>query len=308
MILTVLPAADGHGRLRERARVPAAQQWRLEDLYPSDQAWEQAKSELAGRLDEILQYKGRLTESAGPLLACLTLNSEISRVFGRLHSYATMKSDEDTRNATYLAMKQEIKQLITEYHARASFLEPEIVTLDKETVEKFVAAEPALKVYRMYLFDVLRGKPHTLSKEEEKLLARTLYLDALKPPGDTFTALYGDILKEYYGHDRGICRIDDLYTVEWVCVPHFYYRFYVYQYSTSFTAATALAEEARAGKGDAARRYLDFISAGGSDYPIETLKRAGIDMTTPGPFQETMAAMNRTMDEIETILARREGR
>jgi len=126
--------------------------------------------------------------------------------------------------------------------------------------------------------------------------------------GDTFTALYGDILKQYYGHDRGVCQIDELYAVEWAYIPHFYYNFYVYQYSTSFTAATAMAEGVLAGEPGAAQRYLDFISAGASDYPIEVLKKAGVDMTTSEPFQKTMAAMNRTMDEIESILARRGSR
>jgi oligoendopeptidase F len=126
--------------------------------------------------------------------------------------------------------------------------------------------------------------------------------------GETFTQLYGDILKEYYGHDQGVCHIDDLYAVEWAYIPHFYYNFYVYQYSTSFTAATALAEAVFSGEEGAARRYLAFISAGGSDYPIDILKAAGVDMTAAGPFDKTMAAMNRTMDQIEAILARRENR
>ena len=126
--------------------------------------------------------------------------------------------------------------------------------------------------------------------------------------GDTFTKLYGDIIRDYYGHEQGICQIDDLYTVEWAYIPHFYYNFYVYQYSTSFTASTALAESVINGEEGAVDRYLQFISSGGSDYPIEILKRAGVDMTGPEPFTKTMAAMNRTMDEIEEILARRENR
>jgi oligoendopeptidase F len=125
--------------------------------------------------------------------------------------------------------------------------------------------------------------------------------------GDTFTKLYGDILRDYYGHAQGVCEIDDLYTLEWAYIPHFYYNFYVYQYATSFTAATALAEAVFSGEEGAVQRYLDFISAGGSDYPIEILKRAGVDMTTSDPFKKTMAAMNRTMDEIEAILARQQG-
>ncbi|MBN2313367.1 MAG: oligoendopeptidase F, partial [Sedimentisphaerales bacterium] len=97
----------------------------------------------------------------------------------------------------------------------------------------------------------------------------------------------------------------DLYAVEWAYIPHFYYNFYVYQYSTSFTASTALAEKVLSEEPGAVEKYITFISAGGSDYPIEVLKKAGVDMTGPEPFDKTMVAMNRTMDEIEAILARK---
>ncbi|MCJ7777320.1 MAG: oligoendopeptidase F family protein, partial [Sedimentisphaerales bacterium] len=120
--------------------------------------------------------------------------------------------------------------------------------------------------------------------------------------GDILSQLYGDILKKYYGHDKGICHIDDLYTVEWAYVPHFYYNFYVYQYATSFTASTALSEKVLNKEQGAVEKYIKFLSAGGSDYPINILKEAGVDMTRPEPFQKTIAVMNRTMDEIETIL------
>jgi oligoendopeptidase F len=123
--------------------------------------------------------------------------------------------------------------------------------------------------------------------------------------GDVLNELYGEILKKYYGHDKGICHIDDLYAVEWAYVPHFYYNFYVYQYSTSFTASTALAKEVLGKKRGAVKRYIEFISSGGSDYPIELLKNAGVDMTGAEPFNKTMEAMNRTMDEIEAILERK---
>jgi len=120
--------------------------------------------------------------------------------------------------------------------------------------------------------------------------------------GDVLSELYGEILKKYYGHDKGICHIDDLYTVEWAYVPHFYYNFYVYQYSTSFTASIALAEKVLGKEKGAVGKYIEFISSGGSDYPIELLKKAGVDMTGAEPFNKTMTAMNRTMDEIEAIL------
>jgi len=123
--------------------------------------------------------------------------------------------------------------------------------------------------------------------------------------GDVLTALYGDILKKYYGHEKGVCHIDDLYAVEWAYIPHFYYDFYVYQYSTSFTASTALAEKILGEEKGAVEKYIAFLSAGGSEYPIDLLKNAGVDMTTAEPFNKTMAAMNRTMDEIEAILAKK---
>ncbi len=599
---------------RERAEVAPQYQWRLEDLYASDADWDKAKAELAGRLDGILKFKGKLSE-AKSLLACLQLDSDISKTFGRLFSYASMKSDQDTRESKYLALRQQAEQLATEYGSKASFIEPEIAALDAPTVEKLLAAESGLKVYRMRLFDILRRKAHKLSEKEEKLLAeaglmagspgsiysilsnaempypeitlsdgtkarldksgyglyrstpnrqdreavfqafwtaigkfkqtfgvelyshlqshlfyararhydsslqaaldgdnipvevyqslvanvrgnldtfhrylrlkkrmlavdtlkysdiyapavkdvnlhytfdqaKTLYIDAVKPmgkeyqdvvrkalddrwidvyptpgkrsgaysngsaydvhpymllnynglyddvstmahemghalhsyysnrnqpyptadyatfvaevastfneallmhkmlaeikdddtrlsllmnyldgikgtvfrqtqfaefelrmhemaerreplTGDTLTKLYGDIIKAYYGQDKGVCQIDDLYAVEWAYVPHFYYNFYVYQYATSFTAATSIAEDVFGGAPGAVQRYLDFISAGGSDYPIPILKKAGADMTTPAPFKKTMAAMNRTMDEIEAILAKK---
>jgi oligoendopeptidase F len=123
--------------------------------------------------------------------------------------------------------------------------------------------------------------------------------------GDVLTQMYGDILKKYYGHDKNVCHIDDYVNVEWAYIPHFYYNFYVYQYSTSFTASTALSEKVLAGEKGSVDRYLQFLSGGGSDYPIEILKKAGVDMTTADPFRKTMQAMNRTMDEIEKILKKK---
>ena len=120
--------------------------------------------------------------------------------------------------------------------------------------------------------------------------------------GDLLTEMYGKILKKYYGHDLGLCHIDALSTVEWAVVPHFYYNFYVYQYATSYTASMALAERVINQEDGARERSLSFLSAGGSDYPIEVLKKAGVDMTTPEPFNKTMDAINKIMDEIEKIL------
>ncbi|MHC4632489.1 MAG: oligoendopeptidase F [Planctomycetota bacterium] len=601
---------------RERAQVPVKYRWKLEDLYASDQAWNKAKQKLVAQFDKVTGYQGKLAGSASELLACLEFDSRVSKEFGRLGSYASMKSDQDTRNSNYLAMKQEIQQLGTDYNSKAAFITPEIAKMDKQTIDKFIKQKRDLKIYKMALYDIQRKKAHTLSEKEEKILAEaglladgpyTIYgifsnaelpypeitlsdgstakltkagytryralpnrkdreavfqafwetfekfkgtfgtqlyanvkkdmfyartrdygscleraldrnniptqvylalienvtnnldsfgrflnlkkrmlgvetlkysdvyapvvkgvdlkytfddakrlaIDSVKPlgssyrrvvekafkerwidvyptpgkrsggycngsaydvhpyillnyngqyddvstlahelghamhsyysnknqpyptadysifvaevastfneallmhkmlkeikdddtrlsllmnylegirvtvfrqtqfaefelrihekaergeplTGDVLSELYGDILKKYYGHDKGICHIDDLYSVEWAYIPHFYYNFYVYQYSTSFTASTALAEKVLNKEKGAVEEYIEFISSGGSDYPIDLLKKSGVDMTSPEPFGKTMVAMNRTMDEIEAILEKKD--
>ncbi|MBN2376965.1 MAG: oligoendopeptidase F [Sedimentisphaerales bacterium] len=611
-LLIAFSQTPASAQTRQRSEIAPQDTWNLQDLYESDQAWEQAKNDVTAQFDQVLNFQGKLTTSADQLLACLELNSKISREFGRLSSYASMKSDLDLRVSKNLAMKQQLEQLSTDFSSKASFIGPELARLDKPTIDRFIAEKPALKPYKMTLYDILRTKKHLLSEKEEKIIAltgllsdgpysifsvfsnaelpypeitlsdgtaatldkagyaryrvlqnrsdrdavfqafwksfekfkgtfgtqlyaqvkkdmfyaharnynsslesaldknniptdvylqlienvhnnldsfhrylkikkrmlavdtlkysdlyapvvkdvdlkftyaqaRDLVLDAVKPlgpdyvrvidqafknrwidvyptpgkragaysngsaydvhpyillnyndtyedvstlahelghtmhsyysnktqpfptadysifvaevastfneallidkmlreikdddtrlsllmnyldglkgtvfrqaqfaefelrihelaesgqplTGDVLTEEYGKILKTYYGHDQHVCYIDDLYTVEWAYIPHFYYNFYVYQYSTSFTASTALAEKVLAHEPGAVENYLKFISAGGSDYPIQILKNAGVDMTTPDPFQKTMTAMNRTMDEIEAIL------
>jgi len=123
--------------------------------------------------------------------------------------------------------------------------------------------------------------------------------------GEALANLYMDITKRYYGHDQGICIVDDYIKHEWSYIPHFYRDFYVFQYATSFTASEALAQKVKGGSADATRKYLAFLSAGGSKYPIDLLKDAGVDMTTDEPLDLTIKEMNRVMDEMERILARR---
>jgi len=123
--------------------------------------------------------------------------------------------------------------------------------------------------------------------------------------GDALAEMYFEMTKRYYGHDSGVCVVDDYIQHEWSFISHFYNEFYVYQYATAFTASEALASRVKSGDTDAARRYLAFLSAGGSKYPIELLKDAGVDMTTDEPLDLTMRQMSRVMDEMEAILDRR---
>jgi len=90
--------------------------------------------------------------------------------------------------------------------------------------------------------------------------------------GDTLTQMYLDIFKKYYGYEQDITIIDDLYAIEWAYIPHFYYNFYVFQYSTSFTAAQAIADKILQGESGIVDKYIRFLSSGCSEYAIPTLR------------------------------------
>ena len=120
--------------------------------------------------------------------------------------------------------------------------------------------------------------------------------------GERISEIYGDILKRYHGHDDGVVVIDELYTNEWMFVPHFYRNMYVYQYATSQTAGTALYEKI-VNEGEAGvENYKDLLRAGGSDYPYKLLVNAGVDLAKPEPYRAIVAKMNAIMDEMERVL------
>ncbi|KKL08293.1 hypothetical protein LCGC14_2577310, partial [marine sediment metagenome] len=123
-------------------------------------------------------FKGTLADSPAKLLACLQLNGRIDKELGRLYSYAAMKSDQDTRRSQYQGMKQMLQQLVTDYNSKASFVAPEITSMDRAKIDAAIAQEPGLKIYRMYLDDILRTKAHRLSTGEEKILAQSGLLAA----------------------------------------------------------------------------------------------------------------------------------
>lgn len=126
--------------------------------------------------------------------------------------------------------------------------------------------------------------------------------------GQRITDIYADIVRRYHGHDQGVMEVPDLYTHEWMFVPHFYFNYYVFQYSTSIAAAAYFMEEITASREDNGPRetYLQFLQAGGSDYPYELFQQAGLDMASPEPYLALIRRMNSLMDAFEETLARLE--
>ncbi len=120
---------------------------------------------------------------------------------------------------------------------------------------------------------------------------------------DKLSELYLAIARRYYGHDEGVVEVEPAYAIEWAYVPHFYYNFYVFQYATGITAATALAEGIRAEGSSARDRYIDrLLKAGDSAPPIEILRQAGVDLTEPAPYDLALSVMSRALDELSSAL------
>lgn len=116
---------------------------------------------------------------------------------------------------------------------------------------------------------------------------------------ESLCELYGSIYQKYWGPDF-VLDEEEHYT--WARIPHFYYNFYVYQYATGFSASEVLAKKVKNDNNSAVEKYINFLKAGSSDYPINILKAAGVDMSTQEPVLSTTQKMNELLDEIEALL------
>ena len=158
-------------KIRQRHEIPVEDTWAVEDLFPSDEAWEQELATLEADKQELAAYAGKLAESGETLCAYLTKMEQVDEKTSLLGNYASRQADVDTRNATYQAMSGKFMTVVTGLGAACSFETPEIMAIDDETLERFYADCPGLERYRRYLTNMRRRKAHTLSAAEEKLLA-----------------------------------------------------------------------------------------------------------------------------------------
>ena len=157
--------------IRARDQIPQEDTWALEDLYPSDESWEQALSALTARQAEAAAFAGKLGESGETLCVFLHLVEDVDGQSELLANYAMRKADQDTRNATYQAMVGKLMGVLTAVSAAFSFATPEIMAIPEEALEGFYKAAPGLERYRRYLNNERRRREHTLSAAEERLLA-----------------------------------------------------------------------------------------------------------------------------------------
>ncbi|MCQ2215642.1 MAG: oligoendopeptidase F [Bacteroidales bacterium] len=253
------------------------------DVYPNEGKASGAYS--TGAAYDVHPYI--LTNFNGTLDSVSTLIHELGHT---MHSYLS-NTNQPYHKSHYAIFVAEVASTFNE------------CLLDELMLKKLQKKEEKISL----LMNILDGFKGTLFRQTQFAeFEREMYkLGESNQPitGKKLTQLYLDILKKYYGHDKGVCHIDELVGIEWAFIPHFYRAYYVYQYSTSFIASNALVEAVLKGGAEDQKRYLKFLSSGCAEYPIDLLRNAGIDMMEAKPFEYVMEKMNRIMDEIEKLLA-----
>lgn len=145
-------------------------------------------------------------------------------------------------------------------------------------------------VFRQTMFAEFEHKIHQLRESGQPLTAGKL------------NEVYGELNKKYFGQ---AVDYDDAISVEWARIPHFYMNYYVYQYSTGYSAAASLSKQVLEGGKDVAERYIEeFLKKGSSNYPIEILKNAGVDMTSSEPIQNALLVFEKQLDQFEELLSK----
>ncbi len=162
---------DNKKTIPTRDQLPLESTWSLEDLYPSDDAWERDFEKLSAFCDWAKSFEGKLSASGAVLYDYLYRSEEFNLLVDRLANYAMRRQDEDTANAHYQAMVGKLMASLSAIGAATGFETPEMMAIDDDTLAQFYADEPKLERYRRFLTDLRRQKDHILSPAEEKLLA-----------------------------------------------------------------------------------------------------------------------------------------
>ncbi|HEX7357983.1 MAG TPA: oligoendopeptidase F [Ignavibacteriaceae bacterium] len=203
-----------------------------------------------------------------------------------MHSYYTGLTQPFTY-ANYSIFLAEVASTFNE-----NLLLDHLINISDSKEEKLFLLEKYLNnitttVYRQVMFAEFESTAHDKMEHGEALTPEIL------------CKLYKEVYQKYWGPEM---VIDDEETYTWARVPHFYYNFYVYQYATGFAASEALALKVKSEGEPAVQKYLNFLKAGSSDYPINILEKAGVNMNSPEPIIAVTKKMNQIINEIENLI------
>ncbi len=158
-------------RVMKREEIAEEYKWNMEDMFASDELWEKEYDQTMDLCKEMKAFQGTLGDSAKQLLGYMKKQDEAAFHMSRVYVYANQRSHQDTAVSKYQGYASKADTLMVAYQSAASFAGPEILALPEEKIAQFYAEQPELENYRRAIDEILRGKEHTLSKEEENLLA-----------------------------------------------------------------------------------------------------------------------------------------
>ena len=203
-----------------------------------------------------------------------------------IHSYFTRKNQPFVYG-NYSIFVAEVASTANE-----SFLLDYMLKNVKDKNEKLYLLNHYLESFRTTVFR------QTMFAEFEKIINE--YLEAGGAlTADYLSETYKKINELYYGPNM---VVDDEIAMEWARIPHFYYNYYVFQYATGYSAAVALSQKVLEEGKPAVEKYLNFLKSGSSDYPINVLKKAGVDMTTEEPVNNAMKLFSKLVDEMDKLI------
>lgn len=228
------------------------------------------------------------------------------------HPYVLMNYQDDVSNLFTLA--HEMGHALHSYYTNQEqpfvysgykiFVAEVASTLNEALLMEYMLNNTQDKKEKMYLINYyleqFRGTVYrqTMFAEFEKIIhERAEAGEPLTP--ELLCNIYRDLNRKYYGPD---IVIDEDIDMEWSRIPHFYRNFYVYKYATGFSAAASLAESILKEGQPAVKRYIDFLKGGDSDYPVNLLKKAGVDMTTPDPIIKAVKTFERLVEELDGLV------
>ncbi len=256
-------------------RVKRAYEERWIDVYPN--AGKQGGAYSSGTYDS---NPFILTNFTGSLDSVSTLAHEMG------HSQHTWLSNhtQEPQNADYTLFVAEVASTCNE-----NLLVEQLLQKTSDPKERLVLLNHYLEgfkgtVYRQTMFAEFEREAHALAERGEALTAEALNL------------LYKGLIEDYFGPEL---IVDDEVQYEWARIPHFYRPFYVYKYATSYSAAVALSESILKNGDTAVKPYLEFLSMGGSAYPLDELKHAGVDFTSPAPVEAALSKFRSILDDAE---------
>lgn len=222
----------------------------------------------------------------GTLNSVLTLAHELGHT---IHSYLT-NSTQPYIYSNYATFNAEVASTINEALLRDYLLERAETDGEKLSLLQQYIQDIGSTFYRQTRFAEFELAIYKMAENDEPLTS------------DSFNEIFGEIYSKYWGPAM---VVDDEEKLSWSRIPHFYYNYYVYAYATSFAASQILAQNIKEQGQPAVDRLIKFLSSGGSGAPLELLKLAGADLSTPAPFEATAKKMDDLIDQMEEILAKK---